>query len=311
MSQEHERRATWTELFYDLVFVVAVSVLGHKLSAHLSLRSALEFAALFIPVWWAWIGATFYADRFDKDDVLHRVMTFFQIVGICGLAIYGHDAFGSGAVGFAWSYVTVRLVLCRLYWRVGQTVVQAKPLVNRYVTGFLIAIALWVASTFLPAPFRYYFWAVAMLIDMATPLTARRLQGQLPLSVSHLPERFGLFTLIVLGELIAGVINGALGHSLSLPGVAMGAISLLIAFAIWWVYFDNIDGAVIRKTLVAGQVWVYSHLVLTMSLVALGAGVRQLVALGTFVVPAPQLYLMAASIAGFILAYSFIRLASR
>lgn len=84
---ETERHATWLELFYDLVFVVTITQLSHTLSANISLSGVLSFVALFVPVWWAWIGATFYATRFDTDDVGHRLLTLFQMMAITALAI--------------------------------------------------------------------------------------------------------------------------------------------------------------------------------------------------------------------------------
>jgi low temperature requirement protein LtrA len=81
------RHATWLELFYDLIFVVAVAQLGHELGAHLDWRGVGVFALLFVPVWWAWVGHTVYADRFDSDDALHRVLSAVQMFFIAGMAL--------------------------------------------------------------------------------------------------------------------------------------------------------------------------------------------------------------------------------
>lgn len=88
-DEAQPRHATWLELFYDLVFVVAVSQLAHNLSKDVSLTGFLSFAALFVPVWWAWIGTTFYANRFDSDDVLRRLLMGLQMLAIASLVQTG------------------------------------------------------------------------------------------------------------------------------------------------------------------------------------------------------------------------------
>src|ERR671937_879089 len=83
---EEDRRATWLELFFDLVFVVAVAQLSLGLGNEVSLHDVLVFAGLFVPVWWAWVGYTFYADRFDTDDAPHRLLMIAGMFAVAGLA---------------------------------------------------------------------------------------------------------------------------------------------------------------------------------------------------------------------------------
>ena len=98
------RHATWLELFYDLVFVVIVAELAHKLAEDVSWRGVGEFAALFVPVWWAWIGMTFYADRFDTDDTVHRLLFAAQMLAVGALAINVHHGIGDTYTGFVLAY---------------------------------------------------------------------------------------------------------------------------------------------------------------------------------------------------------------
>lgn len=101
---EH-RHATWLELFYDLVFVVAVSQLAHRLSGDVSWSGFLSYAGLFVPLWWTWIGTTFYANRFDSDDPIRRLMMGCQMLAIAVLAVNVHHAGSTTSFGFALSYV--------------------------------------------------------------------------------------------------------------------------------------------------------------------------------------------------------------
>jgi len=107
----------------------------------------LAYAGLFVPVWWAWVGGTFYNNRFDSDDTLHRILTLAQVLGVAVLAASIHNAIGSGSATFALGYAVVRLVLVLEYLRAGAHVEAARPLIRQYATGFTVALAIWVAST--------------------------------------------------------------------------------------------------------------------------------------------------------------------
>lgn len=272
---EQGRRATWLELFYDLVYVVAVAALAAELEHDLTPGGVLRFAALFLPVWWSWSGVTFYNDRFDTDDLWHRVSTLLLMLGGALLALNVPGAF-TGA-GFALAYAFVRAVLVANYVRVALAVPTARPLAGRYALGFSLAAAAWVASVFVPAPWRFGLWAVGMAVDLGTPLTARALQARLPVSQSHLPERIGLFTIIVLGESVVAVVRGAQAATLSPASAAAGALGLALAFGLWWIYFENLDDRLVRRTRLAGQAWFYAHFPLCMGLAGAAVGVERLI----------------------------------
>ena len=93
-EREKERHATWLELLYDLVFVAAISQLATNLNKDYSFFGFLNFSILFVPVWWAWIGHTFYLTRFDSDDVVHRLITMVQIVVVASLIVHLPNALG-------------------------------------------------------------------------------------------------------------------------------------------------------------------------------------------------------------------------
>src|SRR5919198_2694844 len=99
-----ERHATWLELFLDLVFVVAIAELGTSLAHHVSARGFLIYLGLFVPTVWAWAGFTFYATRFDTDDLVYRLLTLLGMFGVAALASTVPDAFHGGANGFAAAY---------------------------------------------------------------------------------------------------------------------------------------------------------------------------------------------------------------
>lgn len=272
-TAEELRHATWLELFYDLVFVVAVAQLAHQLSDDLSVAGFLTYAALYVPVWWAWTGQTFYANRFDTDDTLHRLTSLLQVSAVAVLAASTAEATGDRSAVFALAYAAVRFVLIIEYLRARKWVPEARPLIDRYLTGFGLAATLWALSPLLDEPARYVVWTVAMLIDLGTPLLSRKQQGKLPPQSQHLPERFGLFVVIVLGEAFSGLVAGLTGGDLTVGTLSIAAAGITIAVGVWWIYFADVAESVALRTRVAGQVWVYGHLLLFICVTAIGVGI--------------------------------------
>ncbi|MDP4502779.1 low temperature requirement protein A [Nonomuraea turcica] len=274
LFEDAHRRATWLELLYDLVFVVAVAELAAVLAEDDNVGA---FVGLFVPIWWAWAGYVFYANRFDTDDVSHRLLALPQILAVATMAASVGDIEHRSGL-FAIAYAAARVLLIVAYARAGRHVPEARPLTMRYAAGFAGAAVIWLASLAVEPPTRYWFWAVAIVVDLATPLLARRYQGKLPPQTEHLPERFGLFVVIVLGEVVAAVVVGLKGHDVT-PGTLLIALAgVAVAMGFWWLYFGHLDESVVLRTRLAGQVWVYSHLPLSLGLVAFGIGIEHAIA---------------------------------
>jgi len=275
---EGERNATWLELFYDLVFVATVAMLGTRLAADTSLMGWLSYAAYFLLVWWLWASHTFYADRYDTDDLVYRFLAGGQMVAIAILAASVSTGPSGSTVVFAMAFAAARILLLLLYARAYKYVPATRELVRGYLVGFGSGAALWIVSIFVPPPARFWIWGLALAVDLATPFIVRKAQAAAPLDVSHLPERFGLFTILVLGETIVAVTIG-LGHvEWQWSTTIAGVFGLSIATALWWIHFDNVDGKVVRR--IGGgkawqpTVWIYSHLPLAVGLAMTGVGVE-------------------------------------
>ncbi len=300
-AEERERHATWLELFYDLVFVAAISQLAGNLTSDYSLRGLLHFTILLVPVWWAWVGQTFYLTRFDSDDLVHRLLTMAQIVAVASLIVHVPQALGKSSIGFALSYAAVRLILVAEYYRAGRHIPAVLPIVNRYLAGFGSAAALWVVSTFVPTPQRFILWYVAIVIDFIAPLTAGQLHARFPPHLMHLPERFGLFTIIVIGEAVVSVVMGVGADRLTFATGSACVMGLVIAFTLWWGYFEGVRGAGTRQLtsknhVRAYQQWLYSHLPLTLGIVAMAVGVKRVIVLAPFaMIPIQEAFILSAS----------------
>lgn len=279
---QKERHATWLELFLDLVFVVAVAQLGHLLAQDLSISRLFAFVGLYIPIWYAWFHHTLYADRFDTDNFSHRFLTFAFMLGVAGLAANIHGVLVDTSVYFAASMVTIKLIMIVLYQRCVHIEV-ARPLANRLSLIFLVSGALWLVSILVPMPWRFWLWGAAVIFEFAVVFhrSTRMKYAVLPLTESHVVERWGLFTIIVLGESVAAIVNGASETGFRMSTAAIGILGLLLIFGYWWIYFENTDGSALKG--LGGWwpvVWLYSHLPLVMSLTALGVGIGHLLTEG-------------------------------
>ena len=279
--EDGERSATWLELFFDLIFVVAIAQLAHNYHEDFSFLGLIKLGILFIPVWWCWIGATFYDTRFDNDGLVDRLITLVQMAIAASIAANIHHALDSSSVAFALSYIAFRGVLICQYIHAGYHVPQARPLTTWYAVGFTGSIVFWLVSIFVPLPWRFVLWGVGLIIDFATPLTAGARVVKVPPDMSHTTERIGLFTIIVLGESIVAVVGGVSENTWSLLSVAIALLGLSIAFSFWWMYFDTVDEsplhAMRRGKMTVALTWLYSHLPLAIGLTATGVGVEKMI----------------------------------
>lgn len=277
-DEGRERKTSWLELFYDLVFAVIVSQLAYILAGNVTLDGVAGYALLFVPSWWLWIGGTYYTDRFETDDISHRLITFLQIIPVVGLAGFAHAALGKTSIPFALSYSLGRIIILFVWLRGGWHNREFFPVAVRFAAGFTLSASLWIGSIFVPAPYRFVLWALGLLIDLVTPLFTLKQQAKLPsLSSSHLPERFGLFTLIVLGEGIVGVVNGmAVLPEITASEIVTAIFGVALAFSLWWIYFDFVGRRLAKPNVPWKSSQGYLHLPLLMSITAIGAGIQSI-----------------------------------
>lgn len=298
-DRSQERKVTWLELFFDLVFVVAISELAHELAVTISIGGLTTFALLFIAVWWIWIGATYYNERFETEGLENRLLFFVLMLPIAGLALYAHDGLGSTYPGFAISYAVARAVTTFAWARAGYHNPRFRPIAVRLVSGFILSIGMVIVSIELEARWRLAVFVAALLVDVGTPILTTRHNEALPaFSSRKLPERFGLFTIIVLGESIVGTVAGIARESdPSLASAIAGALGIALGFGLWWIYFDFIARRPPRDRVAWAFAWAYLHLPLMMAIAALGAAVLGVVSRAEDAVPEDARLLLAGSVA--------------
>ncbi|HEX4214054.1 MAG TPA: low temperature requirement protein A [Candidatus Dormibacteraeota bacterium] len=271
-----ERRVSWFELFCDLFFVASIAELGFTLRSDFTPERLVVYAAFFVPLWWLWVVYTFYFDRFDTDDLPHRAIVLVGMFGVALVAMSLPRALTSGGPAFVAGYLLARAMVVALYIRAARHVPAAGRLGRNFGAGSAVAACAWIAGLLLPGPGREVAWAVAVTIELSIPFVARVVVGGTPRHVSHLTERYGLFTIIVLGESVYGVVVGLSDARLDLAAGADAAACFVIAAGFWWIYFNLARAfAVPRSGFATLQVFAFGHLAIAIAIAAAGASAAE------------------------------------
>lgn len=300
-----EKHSDWLELLFDLIFVAAVSQVTLNLSDNYDLISFLKLIPLFFVIWWGWIGQTYYLDRFSTDDILIRIITMIQIIVVATLVLNIKHALTTSEAGFVTAYSVLRFILVIEYLWVGKKLPEAKPLTDHYTKGFFIAGCIWLSSAFIPNPYNFIVWIVALAIDILTPLTAGEVHVKFPPHPTHLPERFGLFTIIVIGEAIASIVVTMSQMKLDILTGFIGFMGLIIYFTLWWGYFEEANGAEERvrergERIAKYHLWLYSHFPLMLGIVGTAVGIEHLIYLPVHDTPYDSMLLCISLVTAFI-----------
>jgi low temperature requirement protein LtrA len=282
IGEEH-RASTPLELLFDLCFVVAVSQAAGQLQSVLSVEhfdtGIVGYLTVFFAIWWAWVNFTWFASAYDVDDLLYRLLTFVQIVGVLILAGGVDSAFASGSFAtITVGFVVMRVAMVVQWLRAASGDPAGRPADLRYAVGIGILQIGWVARLFLPHEAGLLAFYLLAAAEMLVPAWAERAgaagQGT-PWHPGHISERYGLFTLIVLGECVAAAtlaVHAASTSGLSAGLVAVAAGSLVLIFSVWWWYFEHPSESGLRMSRNVAFLWGYGHYFVLGSIAALGAG---------------------------------------
>lgn len=275
------RRATWFELFFDLVFVAGVARLAGGLAVNFNAWHLAQTAFLFIVLWWCWIGHTFFATRFDQDRSDQRLTGLLTISIVVFIDFAVTTAFGDGAIVFAVAVGLFKAVLALSYFLAYRR--SGEPVARVYVMILSAATAVWLLSCLADEAIRPVMWLVALGIDVVSPFIVTRFTHASPPHPEHLPERFGLFVIILLGESVASLVH-ALDHlhDFGPVDIAVVGMAMIVPFLFWWGYFDTVRGAEERHVRSQAdarrlQLWAYSHIPVLLGTAVLAAGARLVV----------------------------------
>jgi low temperature requirement protein LtrA len=280
---EPHRASTPLELLFDLVFVIAVaqdaSALHHGIAAGHAAEAALSFAMLFFAIWWAWMNFTWFASAYDTDDVPYRLTVFVQLAGALIIAAGVPNAF-AGQYGIVTiGYLVMRLAGVAQWLRAARSDPQHRPTAYRYAIGVGLVQALWIARLALPDSWQLLAFLILVIIELSVPIWAER-PNTTSWHPEHIAERYGLFTIIVLGE---SLLSGSLAIQSAMQANDLNSQlattivgGLLIVFSMWWLYFDQ-PAHELLTSLRRGFIWGYGHLLVFASAAAVGAGLAVVV----------------------------------
>jgi low temperature requirement protein LtrA len=274
---EAEKRVTWAELYFDLVFVFAVTQVSALLRHDHSWAGVGRALIVFVPVWWAWVGTTIHANRHDVDTSHDTIGIFTVGLGSLGMALALPGAYADRGLLFGASYLFLRIVLAVLVFREWRGIAVNSFSVGVFVTGPLLLLGGLVHGT----P-RVVLWALAATTDLVTPWLVRNRLAALRYDPDHLPERFGLFLIIALGESVVQVGVTASAGPLTPARLGATVAAYVLACALWWVYFIFAARAV-RYAMGAAQiqaevirpVFAYGHLLFICGIIAVAVGLAE------------------------------------
>ncbi|MBO0891521.1 MAG: low temperature requirement protein A [Acidothermales bacterium] len=283
-SRDEEHRAsTPLELLFDLCFVVAVSQAAAALHQGVADGHAgstlLGYLMVFFAIWWAWMNFTWFASAYDTDDVPYRLLTLTQIAGVLVLAAGVHSAFlhydfRAITVG----YVIMRAAMIAQWTRAAVEHTEGRRTAVRYAVGIGVVQVGWVLRLLLPGGWGLLGFAVLVGAELAVPVAAEPFGRRTSWHPDHIVERYGLFTLIVLGEVVlaatSAVQAAVAARGLSAALLLLSAGGLLLVFGLWWSYFKRPATEGLRGEVASSFVWGYTHYFAFAAVAALGAGLQ-------------------------------------
>lgn len=244
-TNEPHRAASPLELFFDLVFVVAVSSaavqLHHALTENHVSDGIVSYLMVFFTIWWAWMNFTWFATSFDTDDWLYRVLTVVQMAGVLVLAAGIESAFvDKDFLIPVLGYIVMRIAMVAQWLRASRAPGYKKTALT-YAGGIAAVQVLWVLWLIVPnGPVQLVLFLVFGALEISVPLIAER-NRTTPWHPHHITERYGLFTLILLGESLlasANAIIEALHDDAALaPLISISILTLVVTASLWWIYF--------------------------------------------------------------------------
>ncbi len=317
------QRATSLELFYDLVFVFAVTQVSHLLLDHLTWTGAGQAAVILLAVWWSWNYTTWATNELDPESPVVRLVVIGVMLASLTMAIAIPQAFGGRALLFAGSYVAIQVgrTAFLAFAAAGRGTLE-RARAERILIWFVASGALWLAGAVADGSARTALWLGALALDYGAPLIVFRVPGLRPVAsaawnvqTAHFAERFQLFVIIALGESI--VLTGATTSDLELGLARMTAFALafLASAALWWLYFTYVARIAERRlelaadrTTMARDGYTYLHVVLVAGVIVSAVGDELVIAHPTDELPWPEVAAVVAGPAIYLLAHVLFRL---
>jgi low temperature requirement protein LtrA len=296
----------WFEIFFDLVFAVAVSFWAERVAKEPTFSTYFVSLGYLLPVWWIWLGQTVFAMRFGESALRYQALALAQVmaVGVMSIQLLHRD---TPSTWFALGYVAARLALLAAYALARRKGARARAVANLYIVGFGAGASCWLLSLLVADRFRVVAWVVGLAVDFAVPWVGLKTLKVLPLDSRRLPDRVGTFTSLLLGVSIEGIIRGLSETGFAGAALPVALLSLLGIVLLWWIYAARVNRAVLRSVLGSGQTYLYCHFFIVLGVGTSSVGIRVMQEGGPVRQAAHGLALLAAGAVQWILGIVLIR----
>ncbi|MEU8118171.1 low temperature requirement protein A [Spirillospora sp. NPDC049024] len=281
---EPHRVSSPLELLFDLTFVAAVfqtvGRLGGAIESGRLGGSFTPYLMTFFAIWWVWMNFTWFASAYDTDDVPYRLMAFVQLAGVLVLAAGVPSAFDGDVTTMTMGYLVMRVGLVALWLRAAVEDPEGRATALRYAVGLSVTQVFWVARLGLPDQGPTWVFFLLAALDLSVPPLAERRRGT-AWHPHHIAERYGLFTIILLGESVfasTDAVQQSVAHGVSGELITIALAGLAILFALWWIYYLEPAGEGLGRSRDLRFLWGYGHYVFFAALAAIGAGLETAVA---------------------------------
>jgi len=253
--------------------VVAVGAVAQTLHDEPSVEGIMLFAALFIPVWWSWMEYAWYATSFPEGGSFNRFSAFAVMMTVLARATQVETASHGDPRGIILTFVVFNAIVVGLFLHAARLYPGRHAFSVRYASGFGFAAAIWLVSLALPEGMRPWVWVVALAVDLLTPWIAESAIVERSFDVNHIPERYELFTIIVLGEAVIAVARGMSEVQWTLEAVTAAIAGFAIAVVIWWAYLAHPPADLLERGRLASYTWGYGHIFVWMGMAMTGVGI--------------------------------------
>jgi len=284
-SAEGEERVTPLELFFDLVFVFAITQVTGFLAANETGEGLLRGGLLLAVLWWAWAAYAWLTNTLDPEEGLVRLAVFASAGAMLVVALATPAAFGDEALVFAIAYFVVRALHLVLYVIAGRDDPELRAAVLRFAPGAVLGPSLLVVASFFDGPVEIGLWVAALAVDYSSALVGRGRGWRL--SPAHFVERHGLIIIIALGESIVAIGVGAAGLPLDAARITGALLGMVVAAALWWSYFDWVifvsqarltDAHGAERANLARDLYTYLHMPMVFGIVLFALGMKETLA---------------------------------
>jgi low temperature requirement protein LtrA len=245
---EHEQSVTPLELFFDLVFVFAITQVTSLLSETPTWTGVLHGMLVLTALWWAWAAYAWLTNTVDSDEGLVRIAMLAAMAAMLVVSLAVPQAFGEDGVLFGVAYMAVRVLHLALYAIAGKDDPDLLGAVLRLAPTAVLGPSLLIFAGFLDGREQVGVWILALALDYLGPAVIGRGRGW-RVSVEHFAERHGLIVLIALGESIVAIGVGATEIELTVGVVAAAVLAIVVVSGLWWLYFDV--AAIIAREIVS------------------------------------------------------------